>query len=282
LRDPWLDEDIEPLKLTENEIDDVVAFMVSLTSSEYKEIGEKELGRQRALSRISRPQRDTARAFAPKQPQPKPPCPCPWREYCSQIPSPQALALPSHAEKESRALRLPLWVNERIARAIGVLGVGLSPQDSLEDEWSWDLTAKIETKRRHDQQSNHRLLQAQDDLRADAVMQWVTSTPAITEWQNCLDEKLKTVLRWIAVEIFSRKKLIQATPLKTDRPVDCAEVVRCAICATPNYLKSHMPKKSNPLFSNIHAETRKLWGHSSVTGAEDFLICKLRGPLKFP
>jgi cytochrome c peroxidase len=77
LTDPWLDEDIEPLALTENEIDDLVAFMVSLTSAEYKEIGEKELARQRALSRISRPQRDTARAFAPKQPQPKPPCQCP-------------------------------------------------------------------------------------------------------------------------------------------------------------------------------------------------------------
>jgi len=77
LKDPWLDEDIEPLALTEDEIDDLVAFMVSLTSAEYKEIGEKELARQRGLSRISRPQRDTARAFAPKQPQPKPPCQCP-------------------------------------------------------------------------------------------------------------------------------------------------------------------------------------------------------------
>jgi len=77
LKDPWLDEDIEPLALTENEIDDLVAFMVSLTSAEYTEIGEKELDRQRALSRVSRPQRDTARAFAPKQPQPKPPCQCP-------------------------------------------------------------------------------------------------------------------------------------------------------------------------------------------------------------
>jgi cytochrome c peroxidase len=77
LKDPWLDEDIEPLALTENEIDDLVAFMASLTSAEYKEIGEKELARQRALSRISRPQRDTPRAFAPKQPQPKTPRQCP-------------------------------------------------------------------------------------------------------------------------------------------------------------------------------------------------------------
>ena len=76
LKDPWLDEDVEPLALTENEIDDLVAFMASLTSAEYKEIGKKELARQRASSQVSRPQRDTARAFAPKQPQPKPPCQC--------------------------------------------------------------------------------------------------------------------------------------------------------------------------------------------------------------
>ena len=54
LKDPWLDDDIEPLALTENEIDDLVAFMASLTSPEYKEIGIKELARQRALARISR------------------------------------------------------------------------------------------------------------------------------------------------------------------------------------------------------------------------------------
>lgn len=76
LKDPWLDEDIEPLALTENEIDDLVGFMASLTSAEYKEIGEKELARQRALSRVSRPQRDTVRALTPKQPPPKPPCQC--------------------------------------------------------------------------------------------------------------------------------------------------------------------------------------------------------------
>lgn len=75
--DPWLDEDMQPLALTEDEIDDMVAFMASLTSAEYKQLGERELARQRALSRVSRPQRDTARAFGPKPQQPKPPCSCP-------------------------------------------------------------------------------------------------------------------------------------------------------------------------------------------------------------
>ena len=73
LRDPWLDEDIQPLALTESEIDDLVAFLVSLTSPEYKELGAQELQRQQALARNSRPQRDTKRAFGPKPVQPTPP-----------------------------------------------------------------------------------------------------------------------------------------------------------------------------------------------------------------
>jgi cytochrome c peroxidase len=59
--------------LSEKDIDDVVAFLASLTSPEYKELGEKELAQQRALSRTNRPQRDTARAFGPKPKQPAPP-----------------------------------------------------------------------------------------------------------------------------------------------------------------------------------------------------------------
>jgi cytochrome c peroxidase len=72
LNDPWLDEDIQPLALSESEIDDVVAFLVTLTSSQYQEQAIKELARQQALSLTTRPQRDTARAFGPKPVQPKP------------------------------------------------------------------------------------------------------------------------------------------------------------------------------------------------------------------
>jgi cytochrome c peroxidase len=75
LQNPWLDEDIQPLALTEPEIDDLVAFLASLTSPDYKELGARELERQRELSRTSRPQRDTKRAFGPKPPRPKPPGP---------------------------------------------------------------------------------------------------------------------------------------------------------------------------------------------------------------
>jgi cytochrome c peroxidase len=72
LQNPFLDEDIQPLALTETDIDDLVAFMASLTSAIYKEQGAAELSRQRALSRTTRPQRDTARAFGPKPVQPEP------------------------------------------------------------------------------------------------------------------------------------------------------------------------------------------------------------------
>jgi cytochrome c peroxidase len=73
LQNPWLDEDMQPLALTETDIDDVVAFLASLTSDDYKKQGVTELARQRELSRTKRPQRDTARAFGPKPVQPKPP-----------------------------------------------------------------------------------------------------------------------------------------------------------------------------------------------------------------
>jgi cytochrome c peroxidase len=73
LNNPYLDKDIQPLALTEADIDDLVAFMASLTSPEYKEEGAKELERQRKLSRTTRPQRDTARAFGPKPSPPSPP-----------------------------------------------------------------------------------------------------------------------------------------------------------------------------------------------------------------
>jgi cytochrome c peroxidase len=73
LTDFWLDEDIQPLALTEPEIDNLVAFMASLTSPQYKALGDAEFARQLALSKTSRPQRDTARAFGPKPPRPKPP-----------------------------------------------------------------------------------------------------------------------------------------------------------------------------------------------------------------
>jgi cytochrome c peroxidase len=71
--DPWLDADMQPLALAESEIDDVVALLASLTSPQYKEVGDQEYARQRALSKVSRSQRDTARAFGPKPTQPKPP-----------------------------------------------------------------------------------------------------------------------------------------------------------------------------------------------------------------
>jgi cytochrome c peroxidase len=73
LNNPYLDEDIMPLALSERDIDDLIEFMASLTSPAYKEAAALELARQRELSRTNRPQRDTARAFGPKPVRPKPP-----------------------------------------------------------------------------------------------------------------------------------------------------------------------------------------------------------------
>lgn len=80
IHNPYLDEDIQPLALTESEIDDVVAFLATLTSVQYKEQGIKELARQREFARTNRTQRDTARAFGPKPIQPKP------SRSCSALP----------------------------------------------------------------------------------------------------------------------------------------------------------------------------------------------------
>jgi cytochrome c peroxidase len=73
LNNPYLDVDIVPLALTERDIDDVVAFLASLTSPQYKDAAAVELARQRALSKTTRPQRDTKRAFGPPPIRPKPP-----------------------------------------------------------------------------------------------------------------------------------------------------------------------------------------------------------------
>jgi cytochrome c peroxidase len=73
IADPWLDNDMQPLALTEPEIDDVVAFLASLTSPQYKDLGDREYAHQLALSKVNRPQRDTGRAFGQKPKQLPPP-----------------------------------------------------------------------------------------------------------------------------------------------------------------------------------------------------------------
>ena len=76
IHNPYLDQDMQPLALSEPEIDDLVALLASLTSSQYTEQGAKELAQQRAISQTNRSQRDTARAFGPKPIQPKPSMNC--------------------------------------------------------------------------------------------------------------------------------------------------------------------------------------------------------------
>jgi cytochrome c peroxidase len=66
VQNPFLDGGIQRLGLSEREIDDVVAFLASLTSDRYAAIGKKELARQRARSRTRRPERDEAAALGRK------------------------------------------------------------------------------------------------------------------------------------------------------------------------------------------------------------------------
>jgi len=73
---PWLDRGMRPLGLTEAEIGDLVAFLGSLTSAPYRDLGERELARQQAIARVARPARDMVRAFAPPGPRPDPAAAC--------------------------------------------------------------------------------------------------------------------------------------------------------------------------------------------------------------
>jgi cytochrome c peroxidase len=76
MNNPWLDEKIRPLGLSETEIDDLVAFLASLTSAQFREQGAKALAVQREIARASRPERDNARAFGPKPTRPDPALAC--------------------------------------------------------------------------------------------------------------------------------------------------------------------------------------------------------------
>jgi cytochrome c peroxidase len=69
---PWLDRGIRPLRLTEPEIGDLIAFLASLTSTPFEGQAARELARQQEIARTERPQRDRVRAFARPPPRPDP------------------------------------------------------------------------------------------------------------------------------------------------------------------------------------------------------------------
>jgi cytochrome c peroxidase len=64
LQNPWLDEDIQPLALHETEIDDVVAFLASLTSDDYKKPAAKELALARAFTHNTAAARHSTRLWS--------------------------------------------------------------------------------------------------------------------------------------------------------------------------------------------------------------------------
>jgi cytochrome c peroxidase len=63
---PFLDGGMHRLGLSEAQIDDLVAFMATLTSPEFKKAADREFAKQRALSRSKRPERDVALAMGKK------------------------------------------------------------------------------------------------------------------------------------------------------------------------------------------------------------------------
>ena len=66
VQNPYLDGGIVPLGLSEQEIDDLVAFLKSLTSPRYAEASEHEFAAQLARSKTDRPQRDVDAAMGLK------------------------------------------------------------------------------------------------------------------------------------------------------------------------------------------------------------------------
>ena len=62
----------------------------------------------------------------------------------------------------------------------------------------------------------------------------------------------------------AHKKLIHAMTLSANRRINRAMVAGCAISATRNYLKLHMPETLNPLLCSLHAKTQKLCKRSAI------------------
>ena len=66
VQNPYLDGGIVPLGLSEQQIDDIVAFLKSLTSPRYADAAEHEYAAQVARSKTDRPQRDVDAAMGLK------------------------------------------------------------------------------------------------------------------------------------------------------------------------------------------------------------------------
>ncbi|MRI91662.1 cytochrome-c peroxidase [Aggregicoccus sp. 17bor-14] len=65
VQNPYLDGGMQRLGLTEPEIDDLVAFLFTLTDERFEKLGAQQLARQRARKGV-RPERDTAQAMGKK------------------------------------------------------------------------------------------------------------------------------------------------------------------------------------------------------------------------
>jgi cytochrome c peroxidase len=59
---PYLDGGVEPLNLTDHEVDQLVAFLFTLTDDRLSEQNRSEFARQRQIAQSKRPFRDAALA----------------------------------------------------------------------------------------------------------------------------------------------------------------------------------------------------------------------------
>jgi hypothetical protein len=76
-----------------------------------------------------------------------------------------------------------------------------------------------------------------------------------------------------AVDISPRKKLIHTMPSNTDRPINRAMVVGCAVSATRNHLKLHEPRTLKILLCNVHAKK-----HSARAASTIEIATNIRSP----
>jgi hypothetical protein len=72
--------------------------------------------------------------------------------------------------------------------------------------------------------------------------------------------------------------LIHTMPPNTDRPINRAMVVGCAVSATRNHLKLDEPRTLKILLGNVHAKTRKLCKHSARAASTIEIATNIRSP----
>ena len=124
----------------------------------------------------------------------------------------------------------------------------------------------------HDQETARIIWQA------GTLMRRVTSTPPSRNDKVVLTNSANQVCLNVPWIFSTRKKLIRTMPPNTDRPINRAMVVGCAVSGTRNHLKLHEPRTLKILFCNVHAKTRKLWKHFARAASTIEIATNIRSP----